>query len=167
MKQSEIQTDPTRGLPKVVAYLIRRDRVAVECPYCQGLHFHGDEPGIRAPDCARLPNEDPGYYYVLPSTPAPTWILERIRGKWRTPVADAMIPFRGARTYFSRREKVLDVLRTALRDFPDFAERTAIRMVDGGMSQKAAEYAELEEMLAKTGQVELADAALVILRRVA
>lgn len=152
-------------LPKVASYSIGRDRVAVECPYCRALHFHCEGPGVRATHCALLEDEKSRHYCLLPSTPAPDWIIEWLHGKWRSPVADALIKFRGPRAHYTRREQVLDILATALRDFPDFAERVSIRIVDGGMGQKAAEYAEIEDLLASTGCVELADAALVILRQ--
>ena len=73
--------------------------------------------------------------------------------------------FRGAGTRYTRREQVLDVIATALGDFPDFVERLSIRIVDGGMTQRKAEHTEIEDLLASTGRVELADAAVMVLRK--
>lgn len=164
---ANISSKSKSEMPRIDSYKIYDGYVCVICPYCKGLHTHGDGEGPRLAHCANLPGEKKEEYYLKPSIPAPNWVKERLNGDWRSLAADAMANFQCNRQKYSHRHEFLNELTNAFRTHPEFIADVSKTLSSELDMRVIAEHSVIEGKLRATGHANLHDAALIILREIA
>ena len=160
---SDFRTDDSCSkIPSIPSYSLGNGSVMVECPFCEGVHKHGEDTGTRLSHCWRIEGEESHEYSLLPSTPAPEWMRRWGREPWVSKAADGLLLLLDIEP--SSRRKILQILLNAFRHFPDFAERVAISEIY--IPRETAEISEIETLLQSTGETDLSKAAQIVLRRI-